>query len=114
MEEVDIKSLKFNNIEDDWLAQYARNNGNSIEKYPLYLALKGDKKPLEKWCAFRQDVWLMERLDLLMDIYKSLIRYGQIEPIVINKNMEIVSGHKRACCLLIMGKDKIKVVYEDS
>ena len=49
----------------------------------------------------------MERMDLVMDVYKSLIRYGQIEPIEIDGNV-IVTGHKRACCMLVMGKGKIK------
>ena len=111
MEEVDIKDLKFD-VEDDWLREYANKNGNSIDKHPLYLALKGDKSILDQWCTYLKNIWLMERIDLLLDVYKSLIRYGQLEPIRLKADKTIITGHKRACVLLIMGKDKVKAVYE--
>ena len=107
---VKIKDLKFDS-EDDWLINWAKENGDSINKHPIYLALQGDRMPLHKWCTARKDIWLMERLDLVMDVYKSLIRYGQLEPIKINKNNKIITGHKRACCMLIMGKDEIKAEW---
>ena len=110
--EVSITSLKFSS-EDVWLTQWAKDGGGLITNHPIYLALKGDRMPLHKWCTFRRDIWLMERLDLVMDVYKSLIRYGQLEPIIITRDNVIVSGHKRACCLLIMGHKTIKSVYEN-
>lgn len=111
--EVFITSLKFK-TEDDFMKEYASKHGNSIIFHPNYLALKGDKSVMEQWCSFRKDIWLMERLDLLFDVYKSLIRYGQLEPIIINNDNEIITGEKRACCMLVMGKDKIKAVYENT
>ena len=104
-EDVSITSLKFS-AEDDWLKDLAKKD-NSITNHPIYSALKGDRMPLHQWSTFRGDIWLMERLDLVFDVYKSLIRYGQLEPIEIDKDNIIISGHKRACCLLIMGKEKI-------
>lgn len=105
--ELSITALKYEAV-DEWLKSYGEKNGFGIDKHPLYLALKGDFMTLHEWCNSRQDIWTMERLDLLFDVYRSLIRYGQLEPIVV-KNGVIVTGHKRACCLLIMGRDKIKV-----
>jgi len=105
--ELSITALKYE-AGDAWLKSYGEKNGFGIDKHPLYLALKGDVMTLHKWCNSRQDIWTMERLDLLFDVYKSLIRYGQLKPIVV-KDGFIVTGHKRACCLLIMGKDKIWV-----
>jgi hypothetical protein len=110
MIEVALKDLKFISS-DDWIDEYKRKHGNSIFVHPVYLALKGDKNTLEQWCSFRKDIWLMERLDLVFDVYKSLIRYGQLEPIIINKDYGIVTGEKRSCCLLIMGKEFIKANY---
>lgn len=109
--EVPIRLLKYIG-EDDWLLNYKKEKGNSILVHPLYLAVRGDKVPLEKWCAFRQDIWMMERLSLIFDVYKSLIRYGQLEPILINIDMELISGHKRAICLLLMGYTMIKASYK--
>jgi len=111
--DVELKKLRFSGA-DGWKDVYAKEKGDSILVHPIYLALRGDRGPLEQWCNFRKDIWLMERLDLVMDVYKSLIRYGQIEPIVIRKDLTIVTGEKRVCCMLIMGKDTIKAVYENS
>ena len=104
-----ITALKYD-AEDDWLKSWAKEHGNTMSTHPLYLALKGDRFPLHKWCNFRGDIWLMERISLLLDVYRSLIRYGQIEPIEV-KDGVIVTGHKRAACLMIMGKETIKA-YE--
>ncbi len=106
IKEVDIRSLKFSS-EDSWLDAWGKQKGHNITSHPIYLALKGNNKPLQNWCNARKDIWMMERMDLVMDVYKSLIRYGQIEPIEIDGNV-IVTGHKRACCMLVMGKGKIK------
>lgn len=105
--EVSIASLKFD-AEDPWLDAWGKKHDYAISKHPLYLALKGDITPLKDWCRSRGDIWAMERLDLVFSVYKSLIEFGQLEPIVLNGN-KIVTGHKRCCCLLAMGKDTVKV-----
>ncbi len=107
IKDVPIRSLRFTS-EDSWLNAWGKQKGQNITSHPIYLALRGDKTPLHNWCTARKDIWMMERLDLVMDVYKSLIRYGQIIPIEIDSKNRIITGHKRACCLLIMGKDKIR------
>lgn len=113
--EVPITSLRFERG-DIWLNAYAdkRRGGDFIEFHPLYLALRGNIKPLDKWCAASgESIWLLERIDAIIYVYRSLIRFGQLEPIVITKDNVIVTGHKRACCLMIMGKKTIKAVYKE-
>ena len=112
--EVAIKQLKYSVDEgDNWLKEWSKKTGDTIEYHPLYLALRGDRFPLFNWCNARKDIFLMQRLDLLLDVYKSLIRYGQVLPIKITKDGMVVTGHKRACCMLAMGKEKINAqIYE--
>lgn len=112
---IKIKKLRFERG-DVWLKAYADKSrgGDFIEYHPLYLALRGNIQPLDKWCsASGETIWLLERIDALIYVLRSLIRFGQLEPIVITKDNVIVTGHKRACCLLIMGKKTIKAVYQE-
>lgn len=106
-----ITSLKYS-YEDGWLENYALEEGQGIDKHPLYLALKGNIEPLIGWCNSRDNLEIEDRLDKLFEVYKSLILNGQLEPIVITKDNVIVTGHKRSCCFLNMGKEKIKAIYE--
>lgn len=109
--EVSIGSLKFE-YEDPWLGKYADEVSPYMDFHPLALALKGNINPLRAWCAWRRDMKIDTKLNELMNLYKSLIINGQLEPIVITRDNVIVTGHKRCSCFLAMGKDKINARYE--
>jgi len=48
----------------------------------------------------------------IKDIAQSIKEYGQIQPIVINRNNELIAGGRRlAACMLL--QQKVKVIYED-
>jgi len=106
--EVFIDALRIT-YEDDWLGNYVEINGDSISKFPLYLALKGDVKPLKEWSEFRS-MYFIDRIEILINLYKDIILNGQIEPIKIYHDMRINTGHKRASCMKLMGYKKIKAI----
>lgn len=104
--EVSISALKVTS-EDKWLRTWIEKNGDSVKKSPHYKWLNGDVKPIYDWMKFRK-----LRRDYitipLIQIFKSLLNEGQKEPIKIYKDRRINTGHKRAACLLFMGKKTIK------
>lgn len=109
--EVEILSLIYE-VEDDWLRNWQKRTGYNMDTHPIYLALRGDVEPLQQWCRSRGDIWVMERLDLVLEVFKSLICYGQLQPIEITKDKVIITGHKRCSCLLLMGKRTVKAVVK--
>jgi hypothetical protein len=110
--EVSIDALKVT-YEDKWLENYVKKNGDSVSKFPLYLALKGNTTPLKDWSNFRS-MSLKYRIENLIDLYKDIIYNGQLEPIKIYKDMRINTGHKRASCMKLMGYKKISaIIVED-
>lgn len=97
--------------EDPWMEEWASKMGRTFDKHIMYLALKGKRDGLVDWCNSRPDIWITDRLGLLFNVYMSLVMYGQLEPIIIDQNKRVVTGHKRVCCLLAMGQTTVEAEY---
>ena len=106
--EVSITSLKITS-EDEWLDTYIKTSGDKVSDSPQYLALLGERSPLRDWMGFRGLDWL-EGLRDILDVYVSLKKEGQKEPILIYSDGRINTGHKRAASALYLNWEKLKAV----
>lgn len=104
--EVSITSLRIT-AEDYWLERWIKTNGDSVARSPHYRYLQGKGEAMRSWMMSRslEYDYLTEPM---MQVLRSLIDEGQKEPIKIYKDMRINTGHKRAACLLFLGKETIK------
>lgn len=110
---VKIKDLKVTG-EDEWMLDWIEKSEGLVSKSPHYLYLKGNPVPIVEWMINRN--LPMEYLTgPLIEVLVSLIKDGQKEPIKIYKDKRICTGHKRASCLLYLGKDTIEaeIVSDD-
>lgn len=107
--EVFITALRIA-VEDDWLKEWTEKIGFGVSTSPQYLYLKGKPDAMMEWMNYRK-LPSFHLTKPLMDTLKSILRVGQLEPIKIYKDMRIATGHKRAACLLFLGKDKIKAEF---
>jgi len=107
---VSISDLKITS-EDPWLDKWIADCGDSVARSPQCHALRFHFAPFLAWF---DDVLLLKHHDMydrikrLFDVYVSLRDEGQKEPIRIYSDMRIVSGHKRAAALHVLGKKFIK------
>ena len=104
--EIEISKLRITS-EDEYLNRYVKENGDSVEKSPAYLLLKGEASVLKHWFTTRNLDWL-KRAKEIFDLYFDIKKNGQKEPIKIYNDMRINTGHKRAAVMLFMGCKKIK------
>jgi len=116
--EVSISDLKITS-EDGWLDNWIAEHGDSVGNSPQYRALRFHFDPLVDWFADVADLKhhdMYDRIKRLFDVYVSLRDEGQKEPILIYSDMRIVSGHKRAAALHVLGKKTIKaqIVPDDT
>ena len=104
--EIEISKLKVQSadsyIQERW----------GVENHPNYHALKGDLYTLEGWCKVLKQDW-RERLFILMWVYMFIKEEGQTKPISVDKNFRIITGHKRAAAMLVLGHLTIKVNVVD-
>lgn len=56
---------------------------------------------------------IRKKMDKIHDMLSSILKFGQIQPVVVNKNMELIAGGRRlAACIL--GNIPVKVCYSDA
>lgn len=104
--DVRIRDLKVTS-EDAWLDRWIKKNGDKVAQSPQYLYLIGNPEPMISWMKYRKTP--KEHLSKkIIEVLVSLIKEGQKEPIKIYKDYRICTGHKRATCLLYLGKETIE------
>lgn len=110
MDEKFITALKVTS-RDKWLTERIGRVGDSIFTHPNYLYLKGNKELIDEWIAYlkRPEGYRRKILDNLVEDIK---KNGQLESIVIDKEMRILNGHKRTSVMAFLGHEKIKVKYQ--
>ena len=100
---MDIEILELTTEHDQYIKK-----GSRIWDHPNYFALEGQLKPLQRWCKVIKQDW-RERMFRLMWVYMFIKKEGQTRPIDVDKNFRIITGHKRASAMLVLGHKTIKV-----
>ena len=100
--EIEISKLKVLS-EDEYI-----EDGSLINWHPNYSALAGDLPDFQAWCDVINQDW-RERLFRLLWVYTFIKEEGQTRPIDVDKNFKIITGHKRASAMLVLGHKTIKV-----
>ena len=103
---VKIKDLKIT-ANDDWKKAWIKKNGNSVYKSPEYYYYKRDWRKISDW-KMLNNVIRCKRMDLVLD---TIIEWGQLLPIKVDKKLNIITGHKRAAAMAFLGKEVIKIKY---
>lgn len=104
--EVSITSLKMT-ADDRWLKNWLEKTGKSIYTHPNYLMLKGRRKEFDEWMiSCHRDI--EKRFKHTNKVLQSIKKHGQRKPIIIDKENNVLDGHKRTACMAFIGYDKIK------
>ena len=111
--DIPIYKLRISVTPDDkWGLEYIRRWGDSIMTSPQFMYLHG----MGSYCLERSKAMgIPENYTAgpLMQVLKSIMEQGQKEPILIYRDFRINTGHKRAACMLFLGRDFIKAEYVD-
>lgn len=101
-----IKDLKIR-ADDSWKKDWIELHGKSVYTSPEFIYYTEGLESIKDWPALRP--YRIQRMDLVL---MSIDHWEQIEPIVINKDNDIITGHKRAAAMAYLGYNKIKTKYE--
>ena len=94
---------------DPWKDAWVENHGDSVFSSPEYYYYKREGDKLKDWPLLSR-FHRVRRMELVWD---SIMEWGQIEDIEVDGN-RIISGHKRAAAMAVLGHDFIGAVQTKS